>query len=346
VDTIILKAALWAYAVNVEYVIVFSGHEYIVIRMRSEVNASGLRIPTILAMSPVTSIDSDQSIVAVIVYILLVSCGGDISLPWPIEVPVCDLPDFVMLPDPDAQSYASSPEPDNSDDETWTPSSKKVCRRATSQMERHLSVPRNDFEITLIFKLHSRQDRHLKITRASSQASSDVKPRPQILINNGDRLIVTDIIGHGATGIVYRSSLDGFPLAIKVSINETWDDLRDEVAVYEHIPSHLLGSVTPHYFGAFQSLSYKILVLEFVGTTLTSFDVLSEKERYKLFKQLRALHKAGIEHGDFCPQNVAYGEDRGTTIIDFSHAIKRHRCLKKRHCPELIQVAQELGLSL
>lgn len=199
---------------------------------------------------------------------------------------------------------------------------------------------------------------------------------PSLRLGHVPTLFVQKLLGHGGMGTAYKCHFSGFTLVVKVAntdglakaFKEMGSVLEKEAAFYEH---HLMRASKvnrPAFFGMFRAQHWRVIVLEYTGQALKSFDELDQTVRYglvpllqpfhqwcvactefpttrsDLLQQVERLHCAGIEHGDLDPRNVTRAEDGKVSIIDFGTA-QFHDCDPER-CYDLQSLRKKLKLEV
>ena len=106
------------------------------------------------------------------------------------------------------------------------------------------------------------------------------KPEAEMLLN------VTTLIGSGAVGIVYRAEHMGHIFALKwpMSTDEklrsfATEVLQHEASMYADRLSPLYDSAVPTYYGLYSSGLRLMMVLDFLGTSLSTFNDLTDLQR-------------------------------------------------------------------
>jgi hypothetical protein len=115
---------------------------------------------------------------------------------------------------------------------------------------------------------------------------------PSILHTGKQSLWVTDSLGHGSTGSVYKCHFgkDEKPFAIKAvemrrsSDIEARKRLRNEFEVYiamekAHRSGKLQDRIAPRCYGAFEGRFVDLLILDLHNAVLDSWDELNPEER-------------------------------------------------------------------
>ncbi|KAI9818635.1 MAG: hypothetical protein M1826_001358 [Phylliscum demangeonii] len=159
---------------------------------------------------------------------------------------------------------------------------------------------------------------------------------------------VQRLLGSGATGICLQGMMGTTAVVIKLERAGQRVALANEAGVYEHELSSFAGSSdhqpAPQYFGYFEDpQDRRVLVTEYVGPALESFDELTAKMKTDLLRKVRRLHRAGVSHNDLEPRNITCGV-KGIKIIDYSHS-SRHTCKGRvRYCEEVKHLAMQLGV--
>ncbi|KAG6849119.1 hypothetical protein H0H93_011180 [Arthromyces matolae] len=141
---------------------------------------------------------------------------------------------------------------------------------------------------------------------------------------------IVGVLGKGVSGTAYMAiSSDGFDLVWKEIFldEESRHYAATELEMYDGPLAQLQGTVVPVFYGAFyhKEQDSVALLMEYVGSSLgdcQEWDNISPDIKKQALHHYRRLRKAGVDHGDFQPNNVCltdYGEVR---IIDFSHSTR------------------------
>ena len=146
----------------------------------------------------------------------------------------------------------------------------------------------------------------------------------------GARYLIEELVGTGATGMVYRGHVrgEGSPVAVKVLRPELAED-PDVVARFVRERSIVVGIRHPHLV---QTLDLVIdggqaaIVMEWVGggdlrEDLRAAGPMAPVDAARVLRQvlsaLGAVHAAGVLHRDVKPANVLLDEDGGAHLSDF-----------------------------
>ncbi|KAG9013833.1 hypothetical protein FRB90_005690 [Tulasnella sp. 427] len=119
---------------------------------------------------------------------------------------------------------------------------------------------------------------------------------------------------------------------------EIWRKLRN-----------LTGTRIPGLFGAYALEGQEgredtgALIQQYPGKGLRSFEGLSSKQREELYLILVQVHKAGVEHGDLRPENIALRSDGHPVLFNFSQS-QHHACPGEEKCAELVSLRSALKL--
>jgi serine/threonine protein kinase len=141
--------------------------------------------------------------------------------------------------------------------------------------------------------------------------------------------------------------------------------LRNEKAAYKKL-NRIAGWMIPRLYGEYEWHGGRTLVLSDEGRSLShlkDFKSLPLIERYgllrfekgcadflccrlTLFAEMYCIHRLGVLHGDFQPQNVVRKRwPCSLKIIDFGFSYVDHTCPGWRECSELKEVWDMLQLS-
>jgi serine/threonine protein kinase len=191
--------------------------------------------------------------------------------------------------------------------------------------------------------------------------------------NRWPDLILEENPSKGGISVVYQS-LGCFRVKLNIkNLPESKEALKLEWEIYELLseagkrgegadnggPQDELKFPTP--FGLFENTVEDDLaiIISNDGKQLPDFSNLTAVEKYvsslhlsimaeilmnlrkQIWRNLMALHRAGIVHNDFEPRNVVRGL-RGLVLIDFSHSVSNHRCPGPHVCEELVYAHQQL----
>ena len=132
-------------------------------------------------------------------------------------------------------------------------------------------------------------ERYAYATLLQSSQASDPENAESIGYKHSEAptiLEVTELIGSGASGIVYRAECQQHSFALKWPISTDAEQqmlateaVEQEAAIYATYLSHLFGSAVPAFHGLYSSGSRIVLVLDYLGESLSSFDDLSDLQR-------------------------------------------------------------------
>jgi len=138
-----------------------------------------------------------------------------------------------------------------------------------------------------------------------------------------------ELIGCGRIGPVYRQTLHGRDVAVKLliltvqrEIDGLWmypyslrEELANEVEVYNHLRS-LQGKTIPVllWHGTLVEGMADALATEYCGTELPN--PLSEEQKWSAMHALESLHEHGVLHGDVASRNFVC-KDKEIRLLDF-----------------------------
>lgn len=152
-----------------------------------------------------------------------------------------------------------------------------------------------------------------------------------------DRLLrISNLLGKGSTGAVYRASMGNESLAVKLVEILHPDDLkkrgrlRSEFRIYLHLEEayssgELSERIAPQCYGTLGNKRLYALVMELHCSALSQWAGLTSLERKKIFALVKQLHSVSVLHGDIEPRNVVRTSGGGFLLIDFSES-QSHSC--------------------
>jgi len=169
-----------------------------------------------------------------------------------------------------------------------------------------------------------------------------------------------ELIGYGRIGPVYRQTLQGRDVAVKLliltvkrEIDDLWmyphvlrEELSNEVDVYRHLRS-LQGKTIPVllWHGTLIEGMADALATEYCGSQLP--EVLSEEQKVSAMQALDSLHEHGVLHGDVAARNFVW-KDKHIRILDFGFAKLRTSLTENEWLDgvskEKILLRKELGI--
>ena len=146
-----------------------------------------------------------------------------------------------------------------------------------------------------------------------------------------------ELIGCGRIGPVYRQTLQGSDVAVKLliltvkrEIDDIWmyphvlrEELSNEVEAYNHLRS-LQGKTIPVllWHGTLVEGMVDALATQYCGSPLPG--KLSEEQKTSAMQALDSLHENGVLHGDVARRNFVCNDDQ-IRLLDFGFARFRHR---------------------
>jgi len=169
-----------------------------------------------------------------------------------------------------------------------------------------------------------------------------------------------ELIGCGRIGPVYRQTLQGKDVAVKLLIltvkreiddirrypTDLRDELKNEVEAYNHLRS-LQGKTIPIllWHGTLVEDMADALATEYCGSQLP--EQLSEEQKVSAMQALDSLHDNGVLHGDVAARNFVL-KDNQIRILDFGFAkfrdsLSEAEWLERVH-KEKAQLRKELGI--
>ncbi|KAJ7506673.1 hypothetical protein B0H11DRAFT_239431 [Mycena galericulata] len=163
-------------------------------------------------------------------------------------------------------------------------------------------------------------------------------------------LHISGRISLGDIAQVFKGALDGVPVVFKsYPTPQASDYLACEVAAYTRLRDEAVH-VVPRLLGVYRlpGESWSGLLLEDVGSALGHAfwdDVaLTVGEKQEIYEAIRAIHEAGVLHGDVEPRNIARASGGGPLrVIDFGSASMGHGC-PGRGCRELRGLREALRM--
>jgi len=100
-------------------------------------------------------------------------------------------------------------------------------------------------------------------------------------LESQDEVYVTQFLGSGSVGNVYRGCLQGITsedVVVKMVREERSEAVRLEAEIY-NVLLPLQGLHIPTVYGLFMEEHFYVLIMKYVGETLTSFEGLSVSQR-------------------------------------------------------------------
>ncbi|CAG8554805.1 2813_t:CDS:2, partial [Acaulospora colombiana] len=184
---------------------------------------------------------------------------------------------------------------------------------------------------------------------------SDLKPTEDSHYGNEDSLnILLQYRIAGLASIVYQAN----GILAKTPLPSFESEFEDEVDTYRHLMRTKASQFIPTFYGCFKYRNAKIMILSDDGTSLQSFDGLSEQLRYglylntifyslgesrqEIFNMLWDIHEAHVDIPGFGPNSVVIGGN-GPTIILIG-ASMNHVCPGTLKCDMLQNARPNLGI--
>ncbi len=154
---------------------------------------------------------------------------------------------------------------------------------------------------------------------------------PAMAVPTIDRFELREHLGSGGMGAVFKAFDPQLRRLVAIKICKVEDD--DSASAIEHEARCLAQVAHPNVVGAYEVVrteSCVLLVMEFVkGQTLRTWQRETQPSWAEVLAHcldaghgLEAVHAAGLEHGDFKPENVLVGDDGRVRVADFG--IARH----------------------
>ncbi|KAK0219752.1 hypothetical protein EDD85DRAFT_864647 [Armillaria nabsnona] len=170
----------------------------------------------------------------------------------------------------------------------------------------------------------------LSTSSCSTTDSEDNLPSSSALPSLTVDVEVSELLSYGPVAQVWRGCLSSgqgtVPVIAKIFSKRKFDDMKNEVLVYQVISSHHLDDLTPLYYGVFTmpDQSWGAIVLSdagkaFRGSTWEEVGF-SAQELQLLWKHVKTLHSLGIHHHDLQPRNVAKGPDGNLRLLDYERS--------------------------
>ena len=173
-------------------------------------------------------------------------------------------------------------------------------------------------------------------------------------------VFLSSFLRSNASGLVMLGHVGTVSLVGKSSQLEASSPLELEYAAYQKLKC-LQGIAIPYCLGLYQLENFALILLtEYCGQSLTSFDALHMDQRciftwgftsvlhlqmanrLTLYHHVTAIHEHGVCHGDLEPRNVVVSQTGGVFLIDFGSS-ENHHC-SGDGCGELLDFRVKLQL--
>ncbi|GAA5825373.1 hypothetical protein JCM11251_006957 [Rhodosporidiobolus azoricus] len=145
-----------------------------------------------------------------------------------------------------------------------------------------------------------------------------------------DLVLHCRVLGQTYKAVVFAASTPGSSrsdLVLKYCPDRMMS-ISGEAAVHSEINS-IEPEIAPKCHGAYRATdsmeAYQVIVTEYAGEEVSSFDSLTREERLEIWSLVKKLHAAGFEHGSFAARNVDRDNNGRFRLIDFERA-RRTNC--------------------